>query len=308
MNVPPIVRCACIARPVDETFDVFTAEIGAWWPLPTHGLFGGDAASVVFRDGKLIEQSIDGREVEWGEVSAWEPSRRVVIAWHPGRDRSEASEVEVLFEEDRIGTRVVIEHRGWEVFGDDANGRRLGYVGPNAWGYVLDHFASGAEIDADAVDLDALSAAYESFFSEAEIGGFDPPPGAEWNAEQVVAHVALNDAAMMNTCQALVHGLPTRFENVVCQEQRVLDGWIAASGDMAGLVRRGRVMARSTRAALRRLSAEQRETDVHCRLIHDGHVMVNNPMAWELVAITTQIDMHLPAHITQLRDLRPAGD
>lgn len=38
-------------------------------------------------------------------------------------------------------TRVVIEHRGWEAFGDAGFASRRSYVGPRAWGSVIDHFA-----------------------------------------------------------------------------------------------------------------------------------------------------------------------
>ena len=34
---PPVVRAAWVNRPIDEAFHVFTSEIGAWWPLPSHG-------------------------------------------------------------------------------------------------------------------------------------------------------------------------------------------------------------------------------------------------------------------------------
>ena len=40
-GIPPAgAACGHVARPVDEAFAVFTDRIGAWWPLPTHGVFG----------------------------------------------------------------------------------------------------------------------------------------------------------------------------------------------------------------------------------------------------------------------------
>jgi uncharacterized protein YndB with AHSA1/START domain len=303
-GIPPVVRAAWVNRSAEDAFDVFTSEIGAWWPLPTHGLFGDKSASVAFRDQRLIERSVDGSEVTWGEVLAWEPSRRLVIAWHPGGDCSQASEVEVVFEPDGDGTRVIIEHRGWEIFGEAATERRLGYVGPNAWGYVLDYFADGAEVRPDAVDVSGLAAAYRAFFAEAEQGGFGTAPDGEWNSEQVVAHVALNDAAMLGVCQALVHQKPARFENQICQDRDVLAAFIDAHGDMPGLIAVGRDMSGLVLASLRRLSPDQRGAEVHCCLTHDGETMMDRPMAWEAIAVSTQAGMHLPAHIDQLRNLR----
>ena len=303
-NLPPVIRAAWVNRSAEDAFDIFTLEIGAWWPLPTHGLFGEKSASVGFRDHTLIERSVDGSEATWGSVVTWEPSRRLVIAWHPGGDGSQTSEVEVVFEPDGAGTRVVIEHRGWESFGKAAVERRLGYVGPNAWGYVLDHYADAAEVRPDAVDVSELAAAYETFFAEAAQGGFGPPADGEWNAEQVVAHVALNDAAMLGVNQALVHETSARFENEVCQDPSVLAAFIEARGDMAGLIAAGREVSLLVMASLRRLSPAQLETEVHCCLQHYGETMMDRPMPWQAIAVATQATMHLPAHIDQLRNLR----
>src|SRR5262249_43002769 len=71
--------------------------------------------------GRIYERTPGGREHDWGEVLAWEPPRRLVYLWHLRFDRADATEVEVTFTPVEGGTRVRIEHRGWE---------RLGAVGP----------------------------------------------------------------------------------------------------------------------------------------------------------------------------------
>jgi uncharacterized protein YndB with AHSA1/START domain len=304
MSTAPVVRAAWVGRTQADAFRIFTDEIGAWWPLPTHGLFGDRAGGVHFRAGALVEQATDGREVVWGEVLAWEAPERLVVTWHPGRDASDASEVEVSFEPEGNGTRVIIEHRGWEAFGEDAAQRRLSYAGPNAWGYVLDHFADVAEPHPDAVEVSALVYAYEAFFAEAETGSFDPAPPDQWGAEEVVAHVALNDAAMVAVCQALVHGNTPRFENVECQDPEVLSRVVAEAGGLSELIARGRSASAHVIAAVQRLSSEQSATEVHCRLIHDGDVVLDDLRPWAAIAVDTQAAMHLPAHTDQLRNLR----
>lgn len=236
----PVVRAAYVQRPQTETFAIFTDQIGAWWPLPTHGVFGEQAGGLEFRDGRLIELAVDGRESTWGEVRAWEPPSRMVISWHPGRDTGEQSEVEVRFEPDAAGTRVIIEHRGWETFGADARRRRRGYVGPSAWGYVLDHFADVAEPRDQAPDLGGLAAAYDAFFAEAERGGFGPPPAdGEWDADQTLAHVALSDLATIAVSQAIIHEGPARFANVDWQTPDHLAAWIVRCGNTTGLIAEG---------------------------------------------------------------------
>lgn len=309
MSTAPVVRSAWVNRPIDQAFSVFTDEIGAWWPLPTHGLFGETSGVVVFDGERLIERSTDGSEAVWGHVTTWEPPRRVTIAWHPGRSLEEASEVEVSFSERNEGTDVVIEHRGWQVFGADAANRRLGYVGPNAWGYVLDHFADGAEVRPDAVDVAGLASAYACFYDVAARGSFAEAPIGEWGAAETLAHVALNDVAMLAVTQALVHrdnekAAVVRFENTQCHDGDALGRWADASGDMAGLIRRGRELASLVCASMQRLSADQLQTLVHCHLVHDGEVMLDGPMKWGTIAVATQAEMHLPAHAEQLENLR----
>ena len=300
----PVVRAAHVRRLPEDAFDVFTGQIAAWWPLPTHSVFGEEAAGLAFDEGRLVERTVDGRESVWGEVLLWEPPSRLVVTWHPGRSPEDASEVEVRFIPDADGTRVEIEHRGWEAFGEDAALRRRGYVGPGAWGHVLDHYADVVEAREDGIDLEALSLAYEEFFEEAGRGGFGPPPDGEWGADEVLAHVALNDLALAAVAQAIVHGGAPDFRNVTSQEPAVLAAEMARGATPAERVARGRSFAEVAMAAVARLSPSQRETPVHCVLHHDGAVVLDEVLPWAQVAVAVQAARHLPAHTGQLRDLR----
>jgi uncharacterized protein YndB with AHSA1/START domain len=60
------------------------------------------------------------QKFEIGRVRVWEPGRRLVLEWRlrnfkPG----EVTEVEVRFEPSGEGTRVTLEHRGWEAIRED---------------------------------------------------------------------------------------------------------------------------------------------------------------------------------------------
>lgn len=126
-----------------EAFRLFTDEIDSWWPLATHSVGQADAVSCHFEareGGNIYETLEDGTIHLWGTITAWEPSARVVFSWHPGRDASTAQEVELRFIGITRGTRIELEHRGWELLGDRAEETRDGYE--SGWVPVLEKFVA----------------------------------------------------------------------------------------------------------------------------------------------------------------------
>ena len=130
----------------DHAFDTWTTRIGAWWPAD-HTVSGDRDAVVVLEPGvggRIYEQTPDGREHDWGEITVWDPPGRLAYRWHLRRAATDATEVEIRFvpRGDRA-TRVEIEHRGWERLGDQAAARRdrnrLG------WASLLPHFVSAVQ-------------------------------------------------------------------------------------------------------------------------------------------------------------------
>lgn len=327
-STAPVLRAAHVPCPPEQAFTLFTDHIGAWWPLTDHGMFGAHAVELGIVDGRLIERAEDGRSCVWGQVVVWEPPSRLVLTWHPGREAEDASEVAVSFVGDADGTRVELVHRGWERFGVDAVARRRTYTRPDAWGHVLDHYCDVAEAageievemagatmvemagesgpaESAAAPLAVLAKAYEEFFAEAQRGGFGPPPAGEWDALQVVAHVALSDQSLAAVSRALVHGQAPAMDNTWCQEPDVLAAAIARhDGDLTRLIQWAREQARVALLAAARLDPQQQATQVPCRMRHDGQVVLDEPRPWGSLAIIGQARMHLPAHTGQLRDLR----
>ena len=327
MTAAPILRATHVRRTPDEAFTLFTDHIGAWWPLTSHGVFGPDSAGAAFADGRLVERSVDGRTAVWGEVLAWEPGRRLALSWRPGRSEGPASRVEVSFVADQDGTRVELLHSGWEAFAERADQARGSYAGRDAWGRVLDHLADLDERTHEPDDeLSDLASGYDEFFAEALSGGFSAPGAAahpahdgsghpEFTAEQVVAHVAMNDDTMSAICRAIIDGAghpdgarpPARFVNDVANDRAVLDRLVAEhGGDLVALVRTGRARAEQFRLLLGRLSQEERQVPVQAHLSSDGQVMLDDAMPWGRLAIMVQAARHLPSHRDQLRALRPA--
>ena len=100
--------------------------------------------------GRWYEVTEDGGTCEWGRVLAWDPPRRVVLAWQLNADfrydPDFVTEVEVRFTALAMReTRVDFEHRNLDRFGSaDAAKRLLGSM-DQGWGQILGAFVQSAE-------------------------------------------------------------------------------------------------------------------------------------------------------------------
>ena len=136
MTIEPVRRSVGVDCGVEEAFRVFTREIGSWWPTESHAIEPGKVTQVVFEErvgGRVYEIAGEGAH-EWAVVRAWEPPNRLVLEWKVNPDRP-ATEIEVTFTpyEDGNGTRVELEHRGW-----DDRDLRDGY--DTGWDLVLGRY------------------------------------------------------------------------------------------------------------------------------------------------------------------------
>ena len=138
----PVRKSVTVRCTPARAFSVFTEGMSAWWPLPSHSLSAGRAAGCGIEPrvgGNVYEVRDDGERTSWGWVVAWEPPSRLVLKWHPGHERSQAQEVEIRFTPVGGGTRVDLEHRGWEALGAGAADARDGYN--QGWGVFVELFA-----------------------------------------------------------------------------------------------------------------------------------------------------------------------
>lgn len=133
-----------VACTPEHAFSVWTNEIGSWWP-PDHTLSGAPETIVLERvvGGRIFERTADGVEHDWGQVTVWEPPTTLGYLWHIGRDRAQATEVEIQFTPDGPeATRVEIEHRGWERLG--AEGAEYRRRNVHGWETLVPHFRAAA--------------------------------------------------------------------------------------------------------------------------------------------------------------------
>jgi uncharacterized protein YndB with AHSA1/START domain len=107
------VRC-----PQARAFALFTREVGSWWPLTRGFSRDGERANEIFIEdregGRFYERFTDGSEAEIGRVIRCEPPSLIAFTFtSPAWDA--VTEVEVRFTAASEGTRVDLEHRGFEI-------------------------------------------------------------------------------------------------------------------------------------------------------------------------------------------------
>ena len=136
--IEPLRLSLVVACPPEHAFATWTSRATVWWP-PDHTVSRENGLELVFEPrvgGRIFERTTAGKEIEWGEITAWEPPRRVAYLWHIATDRSDATDVEIVFNElPDATTRVEIEHRGWERLG--AKGQPWRDANQSGWDGVL---------------------------------------------------------------------------------------------------------------------------------------------------------------------------
>jgi len=139
-----------VDAPQQLAFDVFTQDMGGWWP-PDHHILEGELAEMVFElraGGRIYDVGVDGSECQWARVLAFEPPGRVVISWDITTewkletDLARTSEVEVRFGAEGPGrTRVELEHRHLDRHGEGWQNMRGAVGSPGGWQGGLQRFA-----------------------------------------------------------------------------------------------------------------------------------------------------------------------
>jgi hypothetical protein len=132
--------------PREHAFEVWTTRLSAWWPRG-HTTSGDPDATVVLEPrlgGRIFERTTDGREIDWGEITIWEPPERFGYLWHIGRTREDATDVSVSFVDAGDGaTQLEIVHGGWEHLG--AEGEQWRRANTTGWDTMIPAFRAAAE-------------------------------------------------------------------------------------------------------------------------------------------------------------------
>jgi uncharacterized protein YndB with AHSA1/START domain len=139
-TVDPVRVETVVAVPPERAWEVFTAELGSWWPAETHSVAAYEnrrPERVVVEPGvggDIYEQSGDERH-SWATILVWDPPSLLRLEWHVNPENP-ATEVTVTFTAEEGGTRVRLVHEGWDAY-PDGDGTRDGYGGDEGWGTVF---------------------------------------------------------------------------------------------------------------------------------------------------------------------------
>jgi uncharacterized protein YndB with AHSA1/START domain len=150
----PVKRSVTVKAGVEKAFDVFTAGFDSWWPR-SHHIGQSPMTQAIIEPhvgGRCYSTQADGTDCPWGQVTAWDPPKRLVIAWmispqwqyEPNLEK--ASEVEIVFtpESDNT-TRVDLEHRNFSRMDAGWHAMREGVGAEGGWGSLLQLFVVQAE-------------------------------------------------------------------------------------------------------------------------------------------------------------------
>ena len=146
-----VTREITVQAAPERAFEVFTARFDTWWPR-SHHIAPAEMAEAVIEPkagGRWYERGVDGSEVVWGEVLAWDPPHRLRLSWRLDgswsleSDPERCSEIEVTFTAEGDATRVALVHAHLERH-TGADALRTGVSGEGGWSGLLAAYAEVA--------------------------------------------------------------------------------------------------------------------------------------------------------------------
>lgn len=112
-----VVVTTLVAVDPATAFEVFTEDVDRWWKRGPRYRVSGDRR-LCFEPGvggRLVVYQESGGAHELGRILVWKPADRLVFEWRARNfEPDQVTEVDVRFEPADRGTRVTLEHRGWD--------------------------------------------------------------------------------------------------------------------------------------------------------------------------------------------------
>lgn len=138
----------------EDAFRLFTEQTDQWWKHGAKFRFMQEGA-IRFEPGvggRLVQVTDGGRAYEVGRILAWVPGRLLSFEWRLDNfEAGQLTRVEIIFAPEGDGTRLSLEHRGWDTLPQDhpARHRLTGFefvtFRTQWWDELLAGFSSFAE-------------------------------------------------------------------------------------------------------------------------------------------------------------------
>jgi hypothetical protein len=154
------------------------------------------------------------------------------------------------------------------------------------------------------MDTSALRAAYEGLDKVAQtVDADDLPPAGEWNADQILAHIVLINAATISAACWVTSGAVATYDNRLAQDAWTIDRTIALAGRREGLRRRIQLQADALIAVVSTLSETELSTPIPAILVSNDSLLLDDrvPLEGLIDGLATS---ELPGHATQLSAIR----
>jgi hypothetical protein len=154
---------------------------------------------------------------------------------------------------------------------------------------------------------DAYRALLKAAATVADSGDKSPiPPAGEWNADQILAHVAIVNAVTITAVSCVASGANTTYDNRMALDIWTIDRVISHAGGNAGLHDRIAAQGDALSALGAMLSEAELDTLLPTLLLSNGEVLVDQPVPLRDL-ITGLAEVELPGHTKQILALLTDG-
>lgn len=166
---------------------------------------------------------------------------------------------------------------------------------------------SDTKVPMDTAPLrDAYRALLEAAATVAEAGEVKSPPAGEWNADQILAHVAIVTAGTITAVSRVASGENATYDNRTSQDAWTIGRVIELAGGNEGLRERIRVQGEALCTLGQALGETELDTSVPTLLLSGGNALVDQPVPVRDLVLGLA-EAELPGHAKQLLALLPSA-
>ncbi len=141
-SIAPITHEYDLPRSAEHVFETYAGRIGEWWdPRYTANAETLETVTIEPRvGGRVCATHSDLGKDHWGDVTVWEPGRRLVHTFTLAQDSTHPSQVAVEFSAHGDGCTMRFAHGGWT----EANAAARPRFGD--WRVMLDRLAALVQV------------------------------------------------------------------------------------------------------------------------------------------------------------------